>query len=567
MDTQIRFSVQGANEVRNVMRTLIAESNTLSKTLEAANSGFIDSLNTQIELLKKRNELLKQGGDSNQASIGSSSTQIVSILENIQKKGLDLSEKTIAALNGGKTPKGTDQDSEEKKKSSGKSDSNSARDSFLNGLAWSTLLRSISSRDPVQTGIGFGQNVGSSLMMMGGKAGVAGAVLSLATSVLAAQYNAYKEILPGSESLSRLLGSNISATGSNISANPYARYGILAQDYAQGQIDVTKQLGRYDRSAIDVFLKTGKAYEIDRSDLLNLIRVGRGQSNFSLGGSTQYLLGSLAGAGLSSQEASIKVPEYLKLLTELGQKQVQLLGKVDLEQNTQMLASLSRVFANPDVLRTVVTGLDEGLKRSSTPQVEALQLQALQRVSPGATLWELEKMKEKGVMQEGYLPEVLRSLMNVSGGNIEDMSRNVSNIFFGGTSKGLSEELVRAFVSAEAQGRAFTEVDVKKIMGAGEVAADKVSPVSVIEAEIQKAQLPTNIASMTQNLQKIADFVGDSNEKGFIEAAADRLTDAVSGGNKAAKAVGQTIAETSGSFGVGMLATITARLVDRLMSK
>lgn len=511
MDTQIRFSVQGASEVRNVMRALIAESSTLSKTLEAANSGFIDSLNTQIELLKKRNELLKQGSAATQPNVGSGATQIVGILETIQKKGLDLSEKTIAALNGGK--KSSSQTPEdEKTKSSNKSDSDNARDSFLNGLAWSTLLRSISSRDPIQLGIGFGQNVGSSMMMMGGKTGVAGVIVSLASAVLAAQYNAYKEILPGSESLSRLLGSSISATGSNVATNPYARYGILAQDYAQGQLDVTKQLGRYDRSAIDAYLKIGKAYEVDRSDLLNLIRLGRGQNGFNLGGSTQYLLGSLMGAGLSNQEASIRVPEYLKLLTELGQKQVQLLGKIDLEQNTQVIASLSKVFANPDVLRTVVTGLDEGLKRSATPQVEALQLQALQRINPGATLWELEKMKEKGTMQEGYLPEVLRSLMNVSGGNIEDMSRNISNIFFGGTSKGLSEELVRAFMAAESEGREFTEVDVKKVMSAGEVAASKVSPVSIIEAEIQKAQLPSNIKSMTENLQAIADFVNTYNE-------------------------------------------------------
>src|SRR5574344_886914 len=145
MDTQIRFSVQGANEVRNVMRTLITESNTLSKTLESANSRFIDSLNTQINLLKKRNELLKQGGAATQFNIGSSATQIAGILETIQKKGLDLSEKTIAALNGGK--KSSSQTSEsERSKFSNKSDANDNRDSFLKGLVWSTLLRSISSR-------------------------------------------------------------------------------------------------------------------------------------------------------------------------------------------------------------------------------------------------------------------------------------------------------------------------------------------------------------------------------------------------------------------------------------
>lgn len=524
MDTQIRFSVQGANEVRNVMRTLITESNTLSKTLESANSRFIDSLNTQINLLKKRNELLKQGGAATQFNIGSSATQIAGILETIQKKGLDLSEKTIAALNGGK--KSSSQTSEsERSKFSNKSDANDNRDSFLKGLVWSTLLRSISSRDPVQLGIGFGQNAGSSMMMMGGKAGVVGTILSLATAVLAAQYNAYKEILPGSESLSRLLGSSIVDTGSDVAANPYTRYGILAQDYAQGQLDVTKQLGRYDRSAIDDYLKIGKAYEIDRSDLLNLVRLGRSQNGFNLGGSTQYLLGSLRGAGLSNQEASIRIPEYLKLLTELGQKQVQLLGKVDLKQDTQIITSLSKVFANPDVLRTVVTGLDEGLKKSASPQVEALQLQVLQRINPGATLWELEKMKEKGAMQKDYLPEMLRSLMKVSGGNIEDMSRNISNIFFDGMSKSLSEKLVRAFIVAENKGRKFTEVDVKKVMSAGEVAASKVSPVSIIEAEIQKAQLPTNIKSMTENLQKIADIInvyntteGNSYEK-FMAAS------------------------------------------------
>ena len=564
MDTQIRFSVQGANEVRNVMRTLITESNTLSKTLESANSRFIDSLNTQINLLKKRNELLKQGGAATQFNIGSSATQIAGILETIQKKGLDLSEKTIAALNGGK--KSSSQTSEsERSKFSNKSDANDNRDSFLKGLVWSTLLRSVSSRDPVQLGIGFGQNAGSSMMMMGGKTGVIGTIISAATAVLAAQYNAYKEILPGSESLSRLLGSSIVDTGSDVAANPYTRYGILAQDYAQGQLDVTKQLGRYDRSAIDDYLKIGKAYEIDRSDLLNLVRLGRSQNGFNLGGSTQYLLGSLRGAGLSNQEASIRIPEYLKLLTELGQKQVQLLGKVDLEQNTQIIASLSKVFANPDVLRTVVTGLDEGLKKSTTPQVEALQLQALQRINPGVTLWELEKMKEKGAMQEGYLPEMLRSLMKVSGGNIEDTSRNISNIFFGGMSKSLSEELVRAFIVAENKGRKFTEVDVKKVMSAGEVAASKVSPVSIIEAEIQKAQLPTNIKSMTENLQKIADIVNvyNTTEGSSFDKLAASATRAVSGGNRAAEAVGRATKEATGSTGASIISTLLTRLMTK----
>lgn len=560
MDTQIRFSVQGADEVRNVMKTLIAESSTLSKSLEDANSRFINSLNTQIDLLKKRNELLKQGGTAAQ-STGSNSNQIVNILETIQKKGLDLSEKTIAALNNRKRP--SEQADDKRTRPSNSPNSNNARNSFLSNLAWSTLMRSISSRDPVQLGIGLGQNIGSSLMMMGGKTGVVGMIVSAATEVLAAQYRAYKEILPGSESLSRLLGSSIGATGSNVASNPYAGYGYLAQDYAQGQIDVTKQLGRYDRSAIDDYLKINKAYEIDRSDLLNLVRLGRNQEGFSLGGSTRYLLGSLLGTGLSSQEASIRVPEYLKLLTELGQKQVQLLGKIDLEQNTQTIASLSKIFTNPDVLRTVVTGLDEGLKRSSTPQVEALQLQALQRINPGATLWELEKMKEKGTMQEGYLPEVLRSLMNVSGGNIEDMSRNISNIFFGGTSKGLSEELVRAFLQAENEGREFTEVDVKKVMDAGEVAASKVSPVSVIEAEIQKAQLPTNIASMTANLQKIADFIGEYNEEGLVSAINKKIV----GLNDAESVIANAMTELSDSKFAGTFSIWAAKFLNKLIGK
>ena len=562
-DTQIRFSVQGAEDVRRVMRDLLTDSSSLASSLETSNKTFVASLHEQISLLKKRNKLFMpnqqvNGLPTNPAQqpsavpfVGKDLVDKLSqFIELLQKEGLTLSEKSLEVLDQRrKNPEEEDGRRPKEKPSD-------PRDSFLQRFAFSTLMRGVEMRNPIDFALGTTQNLGTSMMMAGGRGTIPGMIVSVLSGLLLARYGAFKEIAPEVTNASRTLGLDFTSVANSAVKNPYARYGVMAQDYLQAQSRVSQSFGGYSNANIDQYIKFSSGYNIPKEQLLELIRTGRGQSNFNVGSTVNTMLGSLKGVGLSEQEASIKIPEYLKMLVELSQRQIETLGKTDQNQNIQTVATLTKIFKNPDVVKGLMGGLDEGLKTSSTDQVEALQLQVLNKMNPGASLWELEKMKERGAMQSGYLPNMVKALYEMSLGNEEDAARNMSLVFFEGGKKDISEQLMKAFVAAETSGRSFTDVDVKKVMDVDQRAAITTNPIDSIEAELQKAKLPDNLESMVNTLKSISESMNTLNEEGLVAAISKALFNA----DKPDRMVGKTAFQITGSIGVGVAASLLHKL-------
>ena len=167
-------------------------------------------------------------------------------------------------------------------------------------------------------------------------------------------------------------------------------------------------------------------------------------------GVTGRTVSAFRGAGTISGGNLALLPEYLQTLIGLSQQQLQTLGEVDQGINVRMIAGISALdeaFKNPDVLRGVVSSLQGGLTNASSPQVEALQYSVLSRANPGASLFELQKTRERGLSDPKYASMYLTQLRDVSGGSDERFYLNIASAF--GMSASMAEKVGGRFAAGD----------------------------------------------------------------------------------------------------------------------
>lgn len=204
---------------------------------------------------------------------------------------------------------------------------------------------------------------------------------------------------------------------------------------------------------------------IGMEDISSLHRLKRSDTNHEgVGGSINHFIKMLSGEGVMKGGNITLLSEYLQVSNRLGEEQVSTLGKIDSGVNDRMVAAIggmSNTFRNPVVLGALVQNLQKGLTGASTPQLEALQYSVLGRLPGSGSLWEMEKMKEKGLSQKGYLSGMLGQLKSSSFGT-EDFYRNIKTAF--GTSATIAEEMGKSF---EKNPRQFDEEYYKSKLGGG----------------------------------------------------------------------------------------------------
>jgi len=228
----------------------------------------------------------------------------------------------------------------------------------------------------------------------------------------------------------------------------------LAESYGYNQAQFIEEAVRTARSKgkiKDVEKATYESIALQKGGGLSqgvaaeLFGLSRGDiSGMTTQGTAENLIKAMQSAGVGRGGDLSMFPEFVDIMKSYGKEQLARLGRIDLGVNNRMIAgiaSLSTSLTNPAVLGGVISRLQEGLISPSTPQVEALQFATLSGIMPGASLWELEKMREGGVSQPGYLRGILGRLGRMGGG--EQFYRNIKNVF--GLSATLSEEIGRGF--------------------------------------------------------------------------------------------------------------------------
>jgi hypothetical protein len=124
---------------------------------------------------------------------------------------------------------------------------------------------------------------------------------------------------------------------------------------------------------------------------------------------------------------------------------LKLTGETNNKVSTDIIAGITHLdetFKNPEYLKNILPTLLSGMRQSSTPQTEALQFRALSGIKPGASLLELEAMRESPTLE--YVKKYLEELKGVSAGNEEMFVRNIRGAF-GGLSTNQAIQIARGY--------------------------------------------------------------------------------------------------------------------------
>ncbi len=441
-DTKIKFQVEGIQTIKNEMSNILKDVIEQTKLIDNSNKEFIKSLQQQIELLKERNKISSQfisgAIPQQQSDPGFSLT-----LKDLNSTLRDLVEKLEEDISP-RSPRVRNEPSLNETQNT----ATGLNPKMLQSFALSNIINPMSSNDPINAGFGLLQNAGSSLMMMGGKAGIPGLAIALAASIGKMQVDLLRDIEPSASRVARLQGGNTSDYV-NTDINEYSNLGFRRSQVLQGRAGIIRTLGRDSSSDLRSLLAIQKGFDVSQDELLGVSRLGRGDSSFNLNRVFTSLYSGLQYSGLGKERTEAFIPEYLKLLTEIGQEQLTTLGKVDIGVNTRLITALSGEsrLQNPETLKSVISGITQGLSNAKTPQVEAAQFSTLARLFPEKSLWELEKIREAPFQKgnEAYLSEFMKDLQNRTSGR-EDFERTVSQVF------GIKKNLAGSVIDAMSKG-------------------------------------------------------------------------------------------------------------------
>lgn len=142
--------------------------------------------------------------------------------------------------------------------------------------------------------------------------------------------------------------------------------------------------------------------------------------------SVPSLYENLRGAGLQEQHVRTSMSDYLKTLVTLNQAQVDRLGKIDQSMATQNIAFIGQLaHAAPGQIEKIgqISSTLDSQINPSNPYQSALLYASIRNTHGRVSLWEAERIKSEGLVQN---PELLRSLFQTAnswaGGN-QDLAK------------------------------------------------------------------------------------------------------------------------------------------------
>lgn len=270
---------------------------------------------------------------------------------------------------------------------------------------------------PVDMGLGLASTTGSAMIGLGGGAAMVG--------------------------IGALIGAEVAKKGWSL-ATEYAKqwgtaYATLGRDVDLGdrraneaigfsKIDVLSRMSELARSrrsgenigeSVRNMLLFKKGINLDEGlySAMDMMSIINGQSG---GANIQSAIAAMRAGGIVRGEDMSAVPDFLSIMVQQGKEQLSRLGRIDVGVNSKMVAALASMddvlSKSPEALSSLLTGLQGGLTGSKTPQMEALQYSVLSKMYPGASYFELRKMREAGFRTPGYAEGMIELLKNITGG-------------------------------------------------------------------------------------------------------------------------------------------------------
>lgn len=412
---------------------------------------------------------------------------------------------------------------EQRKLSELSEDEKDPQKSTMGRFALSNLLNAIDNPDPGQSMANLTSNVGSA-MMMAGKGGIWGLVLAGVGEIAS---SAMDELQKAEEAARQ----NIQLTGGNLrnfykddtyqEFDKYSSYGYSLPELYLKNASFARDRG--ENMGID---NTGnlalfqKAYGIDDGVMSSLQQSLRGNNKeFYDSNLIRLVLQSMKASGMAEDGDYSYLNEYMSALTSISQQQLTAIGETNVWRNNVLLQSIAAVgdkFENPQVLQGVVQGIIGGLSNPSSMQVEALQFDALASLRPDASLWELEKIRENPTDNPEYLTEFMSRLREMSGGEVELMARNFSEVFFGGAKKQISEDLVTAYL----EGGDFNSQLDKAFRKTKDITKEEIRDRAIQSTTSEEVRTATaenvkqaTVASLNENIESLLNYQSSANRE------------------------------------------------------
>lgn len=246
-----------------------------------------------------------------------------------------------------------------------------------------------------------------------------------------------------------------------------------------------------------------------------------------------YSSGQLGARYLSYLTASIAPrqvrsysEEYLKILVDLNQQQLEQVGYTNSLVNSEIVQGIAKLddsFQNPAVLQRVVSSLQSGLMNANSPQLEALQFSSLQKIKPNASYFELLKARENPFSSENseYLNEYLKDLSSIGTDEDGQGFMNVASAF--GISNTLAEKIVRGARAKWEKGELFYGQDFKNIQNEYNIGQEAINSTSQMQQLTARttdlsARIGTPVMNLTSQatnkimgaVEDVMDFLGNS---------------------------------------------------------
>lgn len=214
-------------------------------------------------------------------------------------------------------------------------------------------------------------------------------------------------------------------------------------------------------------LQFEKGYNVGGGTMESLLRAMRedviqeryGTSSSELG--VTYLTQLKGEGNIDSRKIRGYTEDYLKILIDLNQKQLETTGETNSLISGEVVAGIAKTsekFGDPTILQRVVEGIQGGLTQAPSAQAEALQYWAMSQANPEADIWQMQLMRENPFSEEsrGYFSNYLNALLQT--GNANDVRFNVMNAF--GLTAHQTEEFLNGISKAQQeQGESFNLTD------------------------------------------------------------------------------------------------------------
>lgn len=229
-------------------------------------------------------------------------------------------------------------------------------------------------------------------------------------------------------------------------------------------------------------------------------------------------------SAISPRQVRSYSEEYLKILVDLNQQQLEQVGYTNSLVNSEIVQGIAKLddsFQNPVVLQRVISSLQSGLMNANSPQLEALQFSSLQKIKPNASYFELLKARENPFSAENarYLNEYLKNLSSI--GTDEEGFMNVASAF--GISNTLAERIVKGARTKWKNGEIFYGQDFKNIQNEYNVEQEAINSTSQMQQLTARttdlsASIGTPVMNLTSKatnvvmgaIEEVVSFLGDS---------------------------------------------------------